>query len=315
MINYTLADEEAWDSFCLKAENATFLHTRKFLRYHGDRFCDASVMIFAGNGNLVAVMPAAIDISDASTVVSHPGATYGGIIHQGWLTGSRMVDAFEHLKDHYFKRGFKKLLYKALPFIYSWSPSQDDLYALFRNDAVRVRCDLSCTINLSHRRLPSARRRRSFRKALRSVKISSDPSLVAPLWDVISDNLSREHQAKPVHSLDELMQLAHIFPDNIGILCAKIEERVEAGVVFFNSPSVWHAQYIASTEKGYQVSALDAVFEAAIELAISAGVRYFDYGISNEDNGRKLNEGLFRYKSEFGGSGVVHEFYELELDE
>ena len=39
-----------------------------------------------------------------------------------------------------------------------------------------------------------------------------------------------------------------------------MDGQVVAGVVLFNSPSAWHAQYIAADEAGYRVSALDAVF-------------------------------------------------------
>lgn len=302
-----------WDDFCQKAGNATFLHTRKFLGYHGTRFRDESILILRDNGTIVAALPAAIDPLDIGTVVSHPGATYGGLIHQGWLTGSRMVEAFYYLKRHYASLGFKRFVYKALPYIYSLTPAQDDLYAMFRNGANLVRCDLSCTIDLSYRRPPSDRRRRNLKKALRSVNVSSDPTLIGALWLVISDNLAREHQTTPVHSLEELSKLLSLFPNNIKVLCAEIEHQVVAGIVLFNSSSVWHAQYIASSEKGYQVSALDAIFEKAIELATSERMRYFDFGISNEDNGRTLNDGLHRFKSEFGGSGVVHEFYEMDL--
>jgi lipid II:glycine glycyltransferase (peptidoglycan interpeptide bridge formation enzyme) len=44
------------------------------------------------------------------------------------------------------------------------------------------------------------------------------------------------------------------------------------------------------------------------------GARYFDFGISNEQEGRILNEGLYRFKVSFGAGGVVHEFYEVELE-
>jgi hypothetical protein len=92
-----------------------------------------------------------------------------------------------------------------------------------------------------------------------------------------------------------------------------MDGRVEAGVVLFTSTNVWHAQYIASSEKGYAVSALDVVFETAIDDASKACVRYFDFGTSNEEGGFVLNEGLYRFKSEFGGGGVAHEYYELVL--
>ena len=41
--------------------------------------------------------------------------------------------------------------------------------------------------------------------------------------------------------------------------------------------------------------------------------RYFDFGISNEDHGRYLNEGLVRQKSRLGGRGIVYNTFEICL--
>jgi len=42
--------------------------------------------------------------------------------------------------------------------------------------------------------------------------------------------------------------------------------------------------------------------------------RYFDFGISNENNGRYLNVGLINQKEGFGARAVVHDFYELKIE-
>lgn len=312
IISYTQVHETAWEKFCASAVNSTLLHTSSFLSYHGDRFKDLSVLLME-SGELVGVFPAAESLSDARLVISHPGITYGGIVHRGWLTGMRMIEALTVLAEYYGKNGYQRLQYKAIPFIYTKTPAQDDLYALFRLGAQRVRCDLSCTIDLTNRQPHSERRRRGLKKALKAVTLSSDPALLGELWAVIAQNLVRKHDAKPVHSLAELTLLKDRFPQQITIHCALMDGHVEAGVVFFNSPSVWHAQYIAASEIAYNVSALDAVFDAAITDAQQAGARYFDFGTSNEEGGKVLNDGLYRYKSEFGGGGVTHEYYEVNL--
>lgn len=41
--------------------------------------------------------------------------------------------------------------------------------------------------------------------------------------------------------------------------------------------------------------------------------QYFDFGISNEEEGRYLNEGLVAQKEGFGARAVVHDFYRLKL--
>lgn len=40
---------------------------------------------------------------------------------------------------------------------------------------------------------------------------------------------------------------------------------------------------------------------------------WFDFGVSNEEEGRVLNEGLVAYKEAFGARAVVHDFYEWIL--
>jgi hypothetical protein len=41
---------------------------------------------------------------------------------------------------------------------------------------------------------------------------------------------------------------------------------------------------------------------------------YFDFGISTENEGMRLNEGLMSNKEGFGARAVVHDFYELSLE-
>ncbi|MBN3753907.1 GNAT family N-acetyltransferase [Paraburkholderia sp. Tr-20389] len=312
VVRYQPSLSEAWDAFCENAVNGTFLHTRRFLAYHGDRFRDVSALLMQ-DGAIVGVFPAAEAPADPSMVVSHPGITYGGIVHTGALCGGRTIEAFERLREHYRADGYRRLRYKAVPHLYQVRPSQDDLYALFRIAAVRSRCDLSCTIDLNDRARPSERRRRGLKKAQKSVTVVSGAGQVRSLWQVLADNLTRKHDAAPVHSIDEMEQLIALFPDFIDLFCARIDGRVEAGVVVFKTRTAWHAQYIAASEAAYAVSALDAVFDRVIADATAAGVRYFDFGTSNEREGTVLNEGLYQYKHEYGGGGVVHEFYDIDL--
>lgn len=312
IVQYEPKHEDLWDLFCESTQNATFLHTRKFLNYHHDRFKDESLLIYKDN-TLLGVFPAAQSLTNVNEVISHPGITYGGILHGGGITGMVMLEIFSALIEYYQTKRYSVLLYKAIPFIYPIKPSQDDLYALYRLGAPIKRCDLSCALDLSVPNSFSSRRMRGVKKASRSVVISDARSLLPYLYGVIQENLDRKHGALPVHSLVELTELSEKFPKEIQMRCAIVENKVEAGVVFFISKNVWHAQYIAASKVAYELSALDAVFDVSIGEAKALGVRYFDFGTSNEAQGTILNEGLYTFKSEFGGSGVAHEFYELNL--
>ena len=304
-----------WDELVRTCPAATFLHTRRFLAYHRDRFKDASVLVEDERRGIVGLMPAAVDPADARRVVSHPGATFGGLLHANALRGEGMIEALEAVGRHYAERGFHSLRYKAIPYIYQVSPAGDDLYALFRLGAVRYRCDLSCAIDLAARATPSERRRRGLKKALKAeVEVTDGESHVSALWDVLVENLGRKYSAGPVHTLDEISLIRTLFPESVSFVVALRRAEVIAGVVLFSSPGVVHVQYVASGEAGHETSALDAVFEECIRRAAARGARYFDFGTSNEAEGRQLNTGLYQFKLEFGGGGVPYESYDLRLD-
>lgn len=310
---YETADENIWDDFCTLALQSTLLHTRRFLSYHGDRFVDCSLII-EDEGKCVGLFPAAHSLVDPTCVISHPGITYGGILHSGDLRGERMVSALAEICQHYHAQGLARLTYKVVPNFYHRVPAQDDIYALFRLGATRPRCDMSSTIDLQHRLIVSERRRRSLKKAIKlGVEIVEGRKYLPNIWEVLVENLANKHGANPVHSLNEIMLLADRFPEHIRCICAQLNGRVVAGVLIFVTSTTHHAQYIASSENGYMVSALDLVFEYAIKAASDQGKRWFDFGISNENQGKVLNDSLYRFKSEFGGGGTVHEFYELKL--
>jgi len=120
------------------------------------------------------------------------------------------------------------------------------------------------------------------------------------------------HGVTPVHSLAEIELLAGRFPDRISLHTAERDGELLAGVVLFCSAHVAHAQYIAVGEAGREIGALDGLFRHLI-ARYAGETRYFDFGISNTDGGRVLNEGLARQKEEFGASAVVHDVYRLTL--
>ena len=102
-------------------------------------------------------------------------------------------------------------------------------------------------------------------------------------------------------------------PNNISLCVALESDEIIAGVVLFDFLRVRHFQYIGTSKTGRQKAALDTVFDYCIQEAVQRGQRYCSFGISTEAQGTVLNTGLHTYKTEFGASGIVHEFYEFSL--
>ena len=78
----------------------------------------------------------------------------------------------------------------------------------------------------------------------------------------------------------------------------------------FENTQIVHTQYLANSIIGRDVGALDFVIDKLIN-EIYKDKKYFDFGISNENDGRFLNAGLIAQKEGFGARAVVHDFYEL----
>ena len=58
---YEKHDEEPWERLVAESWNGTFLHQRKFLSYHGNRFQDLPLFIEDETGRIAGVFPAGLD--------------------------------------------------------------------------------------------------------------------------------------------------------------------------------------------------------------------------------------------------------------
>ena len=107
--------------------------------------------------------------------------------------------------------------------------------------------------------------------------------------------------------------LAKRFPDNIRLYVGMLNDELLAGTILFINRDVVHTQYMANSDKGRDLGALDCVLDYLIAEEY-ADYKYFDFGISNENQGRYLNKGLIGQKEGFGARAVVHDFYELDIN-
>ena len=305
---YDKTNAGVWDAFVEGSKNGTFMLKRGYVDYHADRFVDYSLMFYEGD-KLVGVLPASFHNSQLR---SHGGLTYGGLITSTDIRIQQVIEIFSALKEYMQEQNISSLLYKRVPEIYYRYPSDEDLYALYRIGATLVRRDISSTIYLPSKIKFSERRKRGSKQAAKQgieVKQSTD---YAGYINMLSEVLQKYHDTKPVHTANELELLASRFPENIKLYAAYKDDMMLAGVVVFETDNVAHAQYIANSDEGRQCGALDAVMDYLINQQYSNKV-YFDFGVSTENNGMYLNEGLAMQKQEFGGRGIAYDFYKIKV--
>lgn len=309
---YTAADAAVWDAFVRSSRNGTFLLQRAYMDYHADRFTDASLVFRDSAGRIVALLPACIC---GDTVHSHAGLTYGGMVlpYDGNVDGASAVEILTEACRHYRRLGFRTLRYKAIPDIYHRYPAQEDIYALFRCGAHQAEVNLSSTIALDNPLPFNKNSMRNLRHAAAAGVTAAEDDDFGPFWQLLTELLDTRYGVNPVHSLAEIELLRGRFPANIRLFTARdAAGTVVAGTVIFFTDTCAHAQYIGASPKGKELRALPLLFDYVLRNHC-AGLRYFDFGISNEDHGRYLNEGLLRQKNGMGGRGTAYSIYEINL--
>ena len=313
---YTVADEADWDKFVENSWNGTFLHQRKFLSYHQDRFMDYSLLIRSRkNGRVLALLPAALNPLDLNCVISHPGITYGGLLVGGDIYGSLLISVFEKVFDILRNDGIRRFVYKPVPYIYHRIPMCDDVYALYRLNALKNRCDLSSTIDFFKRGEIYPNRLNELRTSQKKqLRISEGNEFLRDYWAIVEQVLFLKHNKKPVHSYEEIFLLAERFPNNIKCVVAFYQNKIIAGTVLFITTQVVHTQYlVADFDFGRRFHALDLVIEYVFNKYQNTQRRYLDFGISTENDGYFLNDGLYWFKRSFGSGSVVYESYQVDL--
>lgn len=307
LVSYNPTQKAVWNQFLATCKNGLFMFNRDYMDYHSDRFTDHSLMAYDDTDKLIALLPASIR---DGVLYSHQGLTFGGFLTPTGLKASTMLELFENLRQHMQQNSISKLVYKAIPYIYSTQPAEEDRYALFRNNARLFRVDISTTVNQANRLPMSDLRKRGTKKALAQGLVVEKSTDFAGFMAVLTATLQTQHDTKPVHSLSEVELLASRFPNNIHLYVAKKDDQIQAGTLIFEHATLAHAQYIAASPDGRNTGALDILFTHLIEN-IFAHKAYFDFGISTEEGGTVLNNGLISQKEGFGGRAVVHEFYEI----
>lgn len=312
IIKYTSDLKGEWDLIINNAKNSPFFAKRDFMEYHAERYQDFSLMV-ESKGKFIAAIPANIN-KKGDTIISHAGLTFGGIYINKSTKTLEYLNIFREIIIYLHKNKISKFIYKVPPIFYHQTPSEEDIYAIYLSDGKLIRRDLGTVLDIKSIGDYTKLRKRMLRKGKDSgieIVETDDFSLY---WPLLEDVLKRRHEATAIHTLEEIKYLKNKCKENIHLFLALKSNDILAGVVIFESKIVVHAQYIASNDYGRETGALDLIFDHLIKDKFKEK-KWLSFGISTEDMGRSLNEGLIRYKESFGGSSCVFDFYEINVDE
>jgi hypothetical protein len=134
-------------------------------------------------------------------------------------------------------------------------------------------------------------------------------------WHILEMNLTQKYHKRPTHSLEDFNRLQSLLPEGmVKLFAAYQENNMIAGiVVFLANKKCLHAQYIASDSNYQHLRPLNAIIDYIVNWGVTERFTYLNLGTSNEQQGRLLNEGLFRFKEGFGAKGILREVMHLTV--
>jgi hypothetical protein len=343
--NYS-EDKNNWNMFVSTNLEGHFFFETDYLFYHKERFEDFSVMIYDKKNNLVCVLPACLEskankIKSEKILHSHKGLTFGGFIFKDKLSFLGKQNIVFACLDFLKKNSFNLLIIKPLPSYFQLNNQKDEsIHRILNDNLIRskvVRVEANSVLILPKSEVDykeinyqnySARKKRNLKKAYQSNLRIEKTETATDFWKIIEENLKTRHNILPVHSVDEIQLLYDKFPTNILFSLAKDSknETIACSVSFIYQSTI-HLQYMAATKKGKEVNALDFLINHIVENHIidfdkisktspSGSFEYLSLGVSelrNKEEKDSINEGLFRWKEEFGARTFCHFVYQIKL--
>ncbi len=309
---YTDQDREVWDNFSRNSKSPMFIFERNFVEYHKHRFTDHSLM-FYNDDKLIALLPMN---EDGNKLFSHAGLTYGGFITNTQMNQSLMNECFDVLIGYAKENGFVSILYKAVPHIYHEQPAEEDRYALFLHNAEIAKMEPATVVNLRNPLKISRGRKSHISKSKREgveIRVLTEEADFYAYMNLVDCVLGEHHGTKAVHSGEEMYRLYSYFPNNIHLYGAFLKGELIAGSIFYEYNQMVHATYLAAGDVARELGALDYVISVVMEDFKDTKL-WCDFGISSEEGGRRMNEGLVIQKERFGGRTNVYDTWLIKID-
>lgn len=318
--------EQQWDDFVLnKSINGTFLQTKNFLNYHGNKFEDASLIIYKGSNTIVAVIPAVcIYENGKKKFSSHCGSTFGGIVISKTFYNIQHMEAiFLLIEDYLTAEHFHEAEFKCTSAIFA-SGNIELLYYFFYQKGYHSNDELSFYIDFNHYNPDissnfTAARRRDYKYSLKSdltFRQLFSTSEIALFHEILCENL-KKYNTSPVHTLEELLDFNEKrlknFVSFFGVFSQ--DNMISGSMVFYFGKKVFHTQYLAAKQDYLHLYPMNFLDTNLIALARANGFRFFSFGISTENHGKFLNKHLAQFKEGFGTEYMLNRTFVKKLKE
>lgn len=288
--------ESIWDHFVLNESiNGTIYHTRTFLKYHGERFPDESILVFFQK-RLICVLPCC---RDGSSFFSHKGSTYGGpVFHTQIYNTKYLPSLIETILSHYEY----KIQFRISNSIYHAESDSFLIYLLSRH--LRLKLELSWYIKTDQdfmENMKNKRTRQYIQQLLKDPSFccaeTTEESDYIDFYHILEKNLKHKYHTTPTHSLKEFWWLKENLTPYQSLFIAKKNNIIHGGVfVMKTNKRCWYTFYISRNIDIPVNHSITLIMLKIQEEAKKQGISFVDFGICTENQGDVLNTGLSDYK-------------------
>jgi hypothetical protein len=319
VIRYEAAEhEQLWDTFIESSMNGTVFHGQQFLHYQPEgRFEFHHLLFFAGN-RLIAVLPGGL--RDGGRVFESPlGASYGSFVTEDISTQTSLdiVAAFEeYVRAH----GIEEVYLTSAPVIYQPLLTQNLDFALLYRGYAYQRHYISHAIDLRHPGVPFDRFQSVARKHIRRVTREhhsvwideSQPESICDMlvefYPILLENKAK-YNAKPTHTLEELLLLNDLLPDFMKLFLVRVgEEPIAGSLLFLANDRVALIFYHMLRYAFDDYKPIYLLMDRVTRWSKDEGYHFVDIGVSqdtSDENPMTPALSLIHFKEKFDSRGVL----------
>jgi hypothetical protein len=302
-----------WEMFIEENHNFSFQSSRTFLDTKPSLYEDASLIAYNKDEKLIAVLPIGV-LSTNNTLISHPKSSFGGITFLKELDFETRLSVYQDFLLM-LSRDFDgfRLIFRVPPSHLCNERYNFESWALWSLGFQPISMYVHSAIDLEKEFKFDFKRIRKVTNSNILVIENPGEKALGEFWEILTEVLSSRYGISPVHSFSQFLGLQDLFRPSIRTFIGIDNDVVVGGLVFFNTASAYHLQYMGIGSIGRSLAAGDVLIQHAISSAAKEGYRYFSFGHSNENEGRNINQSLLSFKKKFGAEEFVSTYWGKDL--
>jgi hypothetical protein len=317
IIQYSERWKEKWDSFVNKSNNGTIFHLQKFLDYHPKNRFQFNHLIFLDKGNIKAILPG----SAKNHIYESPiGASYGSLVTMD-VKFAEAMDLVSLLLEYGRNNGIKEFILTSAPMVYERHPNQNLDFAMlwqgfeyslhYISSAIKIEKEIDIISRFS----PTTRR--NVRTSLENPDIRVEINeRYDEFYPILIENKAR-HNVKPTHSLEELISLSKLLPDNLRLFMVYYKDIPIAGSsMFFVNDSCALCFYNMLRYDYQYLKPIQRVMFEVMKYSTEKGYKYVDIGVSQDtkaENPMTPSMSLIEFKEKFDAKTIMRNTLHIKL--